>query len=507
VAVEGAKAFLVATREYLENVRTRGFWVSILMMPFILIVVSVAPMLLSDAEGEARYAVIDQSGWVERAVAARIVHDDVAILVATLAHRPPNERPEGLTDLGAIDTADARAQLVDETSQLLVKLNQGEQAIDTGQTPAERIAVWWNQDPDKAAKIAPNISSTKYRYVATSGMDKAALNRKLANDELLGYFEIPDDPVADGGGAVYVTRKLTNQDVRRWYASLVTDVVRDRRIREENIAPAVADWIQKPVDFAPVRLNDSGVESEVAPADTLGQWAPVAFVYLLWISIFSITQMLLTNTVEEKSNKLVEVLLSSIAPVDLMAGKIVGIAATGLTIVAAWLGIFIVAALWLPGALGGTSGIDLSGLINHPSYLASFIVYFVLGYLFYAALLCAIGSLAGNLKEAQTLMMPIQLLLIVPLIVMMPIGRDPNGLLAQVLSWLPPFTPFVMMNRAAFPPGLFTYVGTTVLMVISIYFALRLAARIFETGVLMTGKPPRLRQILSLLRGKPHVAS
>jgi ABC-2 type transport system permease protein len=104
-------------------------------------------------------------------------------------------------------------------------------------------------------------------------------------------------------------------------------------------------------------------------------------------------------------------------------------------------------------------------------------------------------------------MMPIQLLLIVPLIVMMPIGRDPNGLLAQVLSWLPPFTPFVMMNRAAFPPGLFTYVGTTVLMVISIYFALRLAARIFETGVLMTGKPPRLRQILSLLRGKPHVAS
>ena len=87
--------------------------------------------------------------------------------------------------------------------------------------------------------------------------------------------------------------------------------------------------------------------------------------------------------------------------------------------------------------------------------MQSFIVYFVLGYLFYAALLCGIGSLANNLKEAQTLMMPIQLLLIVPLVVMMPIGRDPNGLLAQVLSWLPPFTPFVMMNRAAFPPGLY----------------------------------------------------
>ncbi len=89
---------------------------------------------------------------------------------------------------------------------------------------------------------------------------------------------------------------------------------------------------------------------------------------------------------------------------------------------------------------------------------------------------------------------------------MVPIGRDPNGLLAQVLSWFPPFTPFVMMNRAAFPPGLLTYVGTTLLMLISIFLALRGAARVFETGVLMTGKPPRLRQVFTLLRGKGHVA-
>ncbi|HEY6599160.1 MAG TPA: ABC transporter permease, partial [Pseudomonadales bacterium] len=121
-----------------------------------------------------------------------------------------------------------------------------------------------------------------------------------------------------------------------------------------------------------------------------------------------------------------------------------------------------------------------------------------LGYLLYAALLCAIGSLANNLKEAQTLMMPIQMLLMVPLLVMVPIGRDPNGLLAQVLSWVPPFTPFVMMNRAAFPPPLATYVGTTLLLLISIYIALRIAARIFETGILMTGKPPPLRQLLAL---------
>ena len=213
-----------------------------------------------------------------------------------------------------------------------------------------------------------------------------------------------------------MTRKLTNQDVRRWYESLVTDVVRDRRIRDANIAPETAAWIQTPIEFASIRLGEGGVETAAELADTLGQWAPVAFVYLLWISIFSITQMLLTNTVEEKSNKLVEVLLSSVAPVDLMAGKILGIAATGITIVAAWLGLVIAAVLWLPGLFDTAVSIDLSGLITSPVYLASFIVYFGLGYLLYAALLCGIGSLANNLKEAQTLMMPIQLLLTVPLL-------------------------------------------------------------------------------------------
>jgi ABC-2 type transport system permease protein len=489
---------LVATREYVENVRTRGFWLSILMMPLILGVVAVASMSLNRAESAARFAVLDRSGWVERAVAERIIRDDVAILVAALAQMPADSRPPPLANV--FDEPRDRAVLIEDITNLLMKLREGSLRIDVPTTPAERIAHWSNARPGSVARLAPDVSLARYRYVATPGMDKSALNQLLTDDQLLGYFVIPENPVADGSNAAYVTRKLTNQDVRRWYESHVTDVVRDRRIRDGNIAPQTAAWIQTPIEFASIRLGEGGVETEAELADTLGQWAPVAFVYLLWISIFSITQMLLTNTVEEKSNKLVEVLLSSVAPVDLMAGKILGIAATGITIVSAWLGLVIAAVLWLPGLFDTPVSIDLSGLINSPVYLASFIVYFVLGYLLYAALLCGIGSLANNLKEAQTLMMPVQLLLTVPLLVMVPIGRDPNGLLAQVMSWLPPFTPFVMMNRAAFPPSLSTYAGTTALLVLSIYVALRVAARIFETGILMTGKPPRLRQLLALLR-------
>jgi ABC-type Na+ efflux pump permease subunit len=297
-----------------------------------------------------------------------------------------------------------------------------------------------------------------------------------------------------------VTRRLTNPELRFWFERYVTDVVRDRRIREENVDPAKVDWIQEAVRFAPVRLTAEGEETEARTEDMLAQWAPVAFVYFLWISIFAVTQMLLTNTVEEKSNRLVEVLLSSISAVELMAGKIIGIAATGLTIVITWLGVFVLVVLGLPNVLGVSIGVDLSVLVDNPLYLGSFVLYFVLGYLFYAAVLCGLGSLANNLKEAQTLMMPVQLCLVVPLLVMIPIGRDPNGTLAAVLSWLPPFTPFVMMNRAAFPPGVLTYTGTTVLMIASIWLALRIAARVFAAGILMTGKPPRLGRLLHLVR-------
>jgi ABC-2 type transport system permease protein len=338
--VEPAKAWLVASREYLDNVRTRGFWVSLLLMPVLLLVMVVAPVLLADVQSAARYAVYDQSGWVQRAVAIQIAHDDASVLIEALETLTAEERPSALADLPSLPTPESRSQLAAATAERFVELlSQGTPAHapaapeDRPAKPEDRIARWWHDDPDAAVRIAPALSTARYQYIATPGLERTELNDRLADDSLLGYFVIPDDPVVDGRDATYVTRKLTNLEVRIWYARLVTNVVRDRRIREENIASSTADWIQTPITFETTRLTDSGTETAAQLGDTLTQWAPVAFVYLLWISIFSVTQMLLTNTVEEKSNKLVEVLLSSLRPIDLMAGKILGIAATGITIV------------------------------------------------------------------------------------------------------------------------------------------------------------------------------
>jgi ABC-type Na+ efflux pump permease subunit len=106
----------------------------------------------------------------------------------------------------------------------------------------------------------------------------------------------------------------------------------------------------------------------------------------------------------------------------------------------------------------------------------------------------------NTIQEAQALMAPVMMLLMLPLLSMVPIGRDPNGAFAKVMSYIPPFTPFVMMNRAAGPPTIWEYIGTSVLLLAAVAGALWAAAKIFRIGILMTGKPPKAREIFQWIR-------
>jgi ABC-2 type transport system permease protein len=500
VRVDPRAIVLVAKREYLDNIRTRGFWIGVLALPVMLVVAIAATVALQRSEGVAAYAVVDASGWLGGAVRTRILENDLTKFVDALDAHDARRLSRPLATLAAAIANVDRKQLIDDGAKLLATLEHEQLDLTDPRTPAETLAAFWLAEPERVAALAPDVSATRFRPVDATGTDRASLDQDLADETLLGYFVIPEDPVASDAGAQYVTIKLTNPELRIWYQGWVTQVVRERRLLEEDIQPAIADWIGREVHFVPVKIDAGGNANAASAQDAVAQWAPVAFVYLLWISIFTVTQMLLTNTIEEKSNRLVEVLLSSVAAVDLLAGKILGIATTGVTMVAVWLALLAGAAWALPIAFSNPSDLHLAAILENPLYIGSFVVYFLLGYLFYAAILSALGSLANNLKEAQTLILPVQLCLAVPLLVMVPIGRDPNGPLAAVLSWIPPFTPFVMMDRAAFPPSMITYVGTMALMILSIFGALSLAARIFEAGALESGKPPRFRTLLTLLR-------
>lgn len=500
---------LIAQREYLENVRTKGFWLGILMLPFLLLLVALVPLVVESTREAKHYLVIDQSGWLGEAVQQQIDRDDFAILLTQVRDGAGNSAlPDNLVAFLHLLQALTESQVQAAASMILVPHTPGSESapvtlpdavLEYIERHGRQMANWWHaMPPGEKAAWAPAISLN--RFVRVDASDFPDPNKAVASGQLFGYFVIGEAPVVSAAGGKYVSNNLTDRELANWFGDYASRQVRRERLRQENLSSEIAGWINEPIEFEGIHLNPDGAELAVETRDVVRQWTPVVFVYLLWISILINTQMLLTNTIEEKSNKLIEVLLSSVSPLALMAGKIIGIAGTGLTIICAWTVMALTFFLLLPAMAGIALPFDIAGTIAEPRLLGSFLVYFLLGYLLYAALLVGLGSICNNLKEAQNLMLPVQLVQMVPIFVMVPIGRDPNGALAQALSWFPPLTPFVMMNRAAAPPSLTEYVGTTLLLVISIAGALWFAAKIFRIGILLTGKPPGLLEILRWLR-------
>jgi ABC-2 type transport system permease protein len=506
------RIFLVAQREYVANLRTKGFWFGIIFFPFLLTAFIVVPMLLERTKSVRRYAVIDHSGWLADAVDMRVAGGDLwEVLGAAIEKYEEGDDEYGLLPLVLQDVIPVLAELDPQQLGMFARLVVAEEfgagdglpenARITLEDYGPAVHTWWSMLPaSEAAELSSDVSANYYVRVRPGDTTQAALNRMVTDGQIFAYFVIGEGPVAGSEGAKYVSNNLTDDDLRNWYGRRASQEVQARRMAEEDIDPRVARWIQEPLRWDMLKVTDTGEEEAIEERDQLRQWAPVAFVYLLWISVFSVSQMLMNNTVEEKSNRVIEVLLSSVSSMELLAGKIAGIAATGLSMVGSWLLVFFFFTKYLPRLLGAPPSLDLSALASDPTYILSFLAYFILGYLLYAAVLVALGSLCNTVTDAQNMMPAIMLVLLVPLMAMIPVAQDPNGAMARVLSFIPPFTPFTMMNRAAGPPALWEYAATTVLLLVSILVAWWAGAKIFRIGILLTGKPPKIREVLRWVR-------
>ncbi|MEC7584321.1 MAG: ABC transporter permease [Planctomycetota bacterium] len=492
-----SKAILVAQREYLENVRTKTFWIGILAFPILFGIAIGAGWVLNKLKETKTYAVIE---YGDTGLADRI------------------ERQARSGDLEAFAT------LLRESTELRGAVAQVQkdygaslaEASEPGDMPdglSESLFDAWMDLPSSEVERLTETTkgfeqAKKYRHVSLEELEIDDLppeeqEKRLAElvnqDELFAYFTLGSDPEESLDGFNYTSNNVTDSDLRTWYGNAATQVVQKLRIDDTGISKAIAQKLQERVRFYEQKVGESGETEQVKAGDKANKYAPVAFVYLLWIAVFTAAQMLLTNTVEEKSNRIIEVLLSSVSPLQLMSGKIWGIAATGLTIVGSWVLCALLGVMLLPVFVPGLD-LPLMQVVGDPLYLVSFVAYFLAGYLLFAAILVGIGSVCNSLKEAQNLLQPVFILLIVPLISMMFIVQEPNGLVAKVLSYIPLFTPFTMMNRAGGPPETYEYVITSILLVISVWLAFKAAGKVFRVGVLMTGKPPKMREILSWLR-------
>ena len=520
------KTILVARHEYVETVRTKAFWVGILAFPIIIALAVGVPILLEKTKDERTYAAIDHSAFLWQEIETRIYVEDVRNIISASRdkRKKGGEAFDRLPEVARSLTL-AWMALDEEGQEAFVRILgerqpgggiEGEGSELSGTDAGEFLAAggadnlfaWWRDAPIEEVDDL-NIDLARKRFLPVEVQEERRtaeeLNRMVVDGELFAYFVIGKDPVAGSEGSKYVSNNLTDRELVNWLRGLASGVVREHRIASEHIDASVARWIQEPLRFEARKVGDGGAEKEVEVEDTARQWAPTAFTYILWISIFTGAQMLLTSTIEEKSARIMEVLVSSVSHFELMAGKVAGVAAAGLSVVASWGGFIFVAILVVPILLGAPSVGFIGQIVSDPGFLLAFMLYFVLGYLLYASLLVGIGSVCTNIKDAQSLMMPIMIPMMIPIFAMVPVSQDPNGLFARIMSFIPPFTPFVMMNRSAGPPELWEYAATTLLLIGSIYLTMVGAARVFRIGILMTGKPPKIGEIIRWLRIDPAV--
>ena len=219
---------------------------------------------------------------------------------------------------------------------------------------------------------------------------------------------------------------------------------------------------------------------------------PFVLMMLLWTAAFTGGNYLLTSTIEEKSNKVMEVLLSAVGPLELLWGKIIGLGGVALVILVMYGGL----------AVAGLFAFAMTDVLSLGMLLWSTYFFFV-AYLSIAALMAAIGSAVNDLREAQTLMGPAMIVLILPMLLWMPISENPNGSLAVVASFIPPIVPFTMIMRLGAtgdPVPLTQIVAAAVLGAASVVMLVWAASRIFRVGVLMQGKVPNPFELLRWIR-------
>ena len=318
----------------------------------------------------------------------------------------------------------------------------------------------------------------------------------LAARHLKGYFVIPQNYLRDGRLDVYTpdSFNVSGSDSR----NALSDLLR-RRLVEQRLDPALSARVVKPIErtrrFAVTRNGE--VRDGGSTASILRFAVPLVFMVLFLISVLMTSGYLMQGTATEKENKVVDVLLASANPDQILAGKLLGLGGAGLLQISVWLTMLMVTGV-------GVVPLLMSARVDVPWLaLALAVPFFVIAFLFFGGLMLGTGSLGTNMREAQQLAMVWSLTAAAPLMMMAVLIREPNGLVAKVMTWVPFTAGPVVILRASNDASQLAWweiAGSLLVLVGATWLGLRLGARLFRIGLLSAGARPTLREIVRQAR-------
>ena len=328
---------------------------------------------------------------------------------------------------------------------------------------------------------------------------RAGLNERVLAEEIDGYVVLPPD-VVERGEVAYRARNVSSFTLQRDLSRAATAAVQQARLRAAGLEGSQVAALMRPVELQAARITARG-ESAGDAQSTF--WLAYVSGFMVYFLVFAYGINVMRSVLEEKTNRIVEVIVSSMRATHLMLGKILGVGSVALLQVAIWIAL---------GALGvsrsemmarrfGLPPGSLDVLRVEPWVLAAMLGFFVLGFLLYAALFAAVGAAVNSDQEAQQLQTLVFLPLIAALVFMLPVINDPLGGTATTLGMIPFTSPINMpmrMAAAAVPPA--QIAASLALLAATVLFVTWLAGKIYRIGILSTGKKPTLAELGRWLR-------
>lgn len=473
------KVFWVAWREFSATVFTKGFLLGIVMTPVMIAIVGGAIVMMKNQKGpqiKGSVAVIDRTGLLQD----RII--------------------QKFTDAADKAEAEATAKQVQEQAEEAVK-QMGVDPKKMGQTPAIQPGMLPTVGAQLSLEFLPGDADAEQEKepLKTAEIKRAHKGSGEISTSRIALVVVPKDAVQKAAGGKFAPFETfyadrldfeIQQRVKRRVGESIVDarLATDPRLEKAGLTP---EEVRQLVSTPQAESKTVTKEGEKKNFGELQMLVPMAFMILLMVSVFTSGQYLLTSTVEEKGNRVMEILLSAVSPMQLMTGKILGYMGVGTLIVV------------LYGSLGivGMIAAAMTNLIS-PMQLVYFVVFFGIAYFLVASMMAAIGAAVNDMREAQTLMTPVMVLLMIPWMTWFLIQRAPNSPLATILSFIPGPNPFVMVIRLAGSEPVPTWQIPVAIAigVGSVIFAAWAAGKIFRIGALMYGKPPNFKTLLKWVR-------
>lgn len=364
-----------------------------------------------------------------------------------------------------------------------------------------------------------NADTAKYVDAGQRTVDQ--LQKAVQDEELQAYVVVPSD-VLDSGALVLYSRGGSGLSFEGSIKDDFEGPVVKARLTRAGTDTSVIDLVEQGIAINSLKVTEKGIEEDSSQASAaIGYMAGFA-IYML---IFLYGTMVMRGVVEEKANRIVEILASSVKPFEIMMGKVVGIGLVGLTQVVAWIvlgaGVVVVLGSVFSGSVNpdeisamaasanttmpqAQQGMQMGGFtipsLNPFSFIL-FAFYFLAGYFIYATLFAAVGSAVDQESDAQTLTLPITLPIIFTIMFIGAVVSAPNSTLSTVLSLIPLFTPILMTVRVAATDVPWWQIGLSMILTISAFLgAIWVASRVYKIGILSYGKKPTFKEIIRWMR-------